>query len=700
MLTGRVGVFEHRRYEVATQRPPINAEIRAPEQLDEVSEARCSETLSNFITSLALIGRMRLLLVTSLLLALRKANALHCAESDWIHESRPGRNCSGPPSSLCYVIYNVSSKTSRYGCALNMDPANNVCRGRSVDRCEGPMFRVHDTASICCCDSDFCNEPINDTTGDKQLKIFLRDSRFNKSAQSPSISFGGIIIGAICGVLLLGVVVIGAVAGYRRYQKKSPLMKTPKIVRDELERSALSCEPSTENRSDEKSRCDPSDMKPVEEKSQRNAIHIDCTEDIVPAQITEDEQNGLLKALKKQTTSKGILFASKRPMIEKVVAYGTSDDITAIGSVRQTNEDRPAESLSSISSNVADSLLVRMIRNGPRQFPFTFYELTELLHAATNCFAKEPSLLEVPVPCVVYGDIHGQYSDLHRWFNLNGWPHKTKSVFLGDFVDRGSHGIEVVALLAALKLAFPEQVFICRGNHEEESLNKAYSFYEEVCLRFPSSPETVGRDGPVVYSYFKKLFMQIPLAALIGGRILGMHGGISPKMESVDAIRRIMRPIDDFEVGSLACDIVWSDPDTDGDLVGGFRPNLDREPQHGIGQLFTAEAVKTICRKLKIDFIIRGHQAPLHGYALFADGYLMTLFSAPGYKGSTQKDVNMGACVEIQKDMTITIKQLKVSEKFRKNRVDDVERMKASRKLARRLRDIAKESKTDSCEKV
>ncbi|VDM28837.1 unnamed protein product, partial [Toxocara canis] len=59
--------------------------------------------------------------------------------------------------------------------------------------------------------------------------------------------------------------------------------------------------------------------------------------------------------------------------------------------------------------------------------------------------------MQVPVPCVVYGDLHGQYSDLHRWFNLNGWPWRTRSVFLGDFVDRGSHGIEVVALLTAMK---------------------------------------------------------------------------------------------------------------------------------------------------------------------------------------------------------------------------------------------------------
>ncbi|TKR78260.1 hypothetical protein L596_019097 [Steinernema carpocapsae] len=452
---------------------------------------------------------------------------------------------------------------------------------------------------------------------------------------------------------------------------------------------------------DEKSRGG-SLMNPVLEKSSQNAVHIDCTHTIVPAEIPESDQKSILKAIKRQKPQKGTTVVEKVPMIEKVVAYGTSDDITVVGSYLQIrrSERGSAEptSSSSVSTEVTESLLAKLIKNGARQFPFQFDELVDLLTAATSCLAGESSLLEVPVPCVVYGDIHGQYSDLLRWFNLNGWPHKTRSVFLGDFVDRGSHGIEVVALLVALKLAFPQQMYICRGNHEEESLNKVYSFYEEVCLRFPSTLETVGKDGPVMYSHFKKLFMQIPLAALIGGRILSMHGGISPKMESVDSIRKIERPIDDFEVGSLACDLVWSDPDTDPEQTG-FRPNLDREPQHGIGQLFAAEAVKSLCRRLGIDFIIRGHQAPLHGYALFADGRLMTLFSAPGYKGSTMKDVNMGACVEVHEDMVITIKQLKVSEKFRKNRAEDVERMKASRKLARKLREArdTKKSKTDSC---
>ncbi|KAI6225366.1 Serine/threonine protein phosphatase PP1 [Aphelenchoides fujianensis] len=60
------------------------------------------------------------------------------------------------------------------------------------------------------------------------------------------------------------------------------------------------------------------------------------------------------------------------------------------------------------------SLLVRLVRNGSRQFAFDFEGLADILERAAGVFAAKSSLLEVPVPCVVYGDLHGEYSDLHR----------------------------------------------------------------------------------------------------------------------------------------------------------------------------------------------------------------------------------------------------------------------------------------------
>ncbi|EGD74755.1 hypothetical protein PTSG_11524, partial [Salpingoeca rosetta] len=66
-------------------------------------------------------------------------------------------------------------------------------------------------------------------------------------------------------------------------------------------------------------------------------------------------------------------------------------------------------------------------------------------------FSKDETVTAVPAPVKVFGDIHGQLHDMLAFFRIYGVPHTVHGdihyisylFIVGDFVDRGSHSLEV-----------------------------------------------------------------------------------------------------------------------------------------------------------------------------------------------------------------------------------------------------------------
>lgn len=167
------------------------------------------------------------------------------------------------------------------------------------------------------------------------------------------------------------------------------------------------------------------------------------------------------------------------------------------------------------------------------------------------------------------GDIHGQYYDLLRLFEYGGFPPEANYLFLGDYVDRGKQSLETICLLLAYKIKYPENFFILRGNHECASINRIYGFYDECMyilslLHFISPHLFLYNALVLIYSSlgkrryniklwktFTDCFNCLPIAAIIDEKIFTMHGGLSPDLQSMEQIRRVMRPTDVPDTGPI-----------------------------------------------------------------------------------------------------------------------------------------------------
>ncbi len=70
--------------------------------------------------------------------------------------------------------------------------------------------------------------------------------------------------------------------------------------------------------------------------------------------------------------------------------------------------------------------------------------------------------------------------------------HSSCNIPVGDFVDRGAWGLEVLILLACWKLAYPKHVTILRGNHECTTCTHMYGFRTEVLSKYGPKNFKVG----------------------------------------------------------------------------------------------------------------------------------------------------------------------------------------------------------------
>jgi len=249
-----------------------------------------------------------------------------------------------------------------------------------------------------------------------------------------------------------------------------------------------------------------------------------------------------------------------------------------------------------------------------------------------DILGEESNVQPVSTPVTVCGDIHGQFPDLLNLFRTGGEIAEGKRyIFMGDYVDRGMYSLETFTYLLLLKARYPDSITLLRGNHESRQITQVYGFYEECMQKY-------GNVNP--WKWCAQVFDYLTVAALIDGRIICVHGGLSPDIRTIDQIRSSIPRKQEIPHDGPFCDLVWSDPEE----VDGMTPS-----NRGAGYLFGASVVREFVEVNKLELISRSHQLVQEGYKFFfpPENLLVTVWSAPNY---CYRCGNIAAVMEVDTD--------------------------------------------------
>ena len=221
---------------------------------------------------------------------------------------------------------------------------------------------------------------------------------------------------------------------------------------------------------------------------------------------------------------------------------------------------------------------------------------------------------------VVVSDLHGDLESLIQILKETNFLQKMNQnnkailIFLGDYGDRGSYSAEVYYIVLKLKLLFPEQVILMRGNHEgpEDLLASPHDLPMQFQARFREK----WRDA---YSIIRELFQHLYNAVLVEERYLMIHGGLTPQVKTLEdlAYAHIKHPKQ-----RLLEDMLWSDP----------TETIKRvcESPRGAGKLFGEKVTNQVLRRFNVKVLIRGHEPCRDGFKINHRGKILTLFSRKG----------------------------------------------------------------------
>lgn len=280
--------------------------------------------------------------------------------------------------------------------------------------------------------------------------------------------------------------------------------------------------------------------------------------------------------------------------------------------------------------NVQDVLndVVMGVLNGDNYPSYSPNFIQNVIEMYEKVMRGTPAELQLPNGnYFIVGDIHGDYDSFVYIFRIIYTCAKVKFarvVFLGDYVDRGPYGVEVLITLMILKILFPGTFFMLRGNHEYGPLNEVYSFKRECYTKF-------GQDtGRVVFEMISDSYAFFPISCAISTKIYCIHGGVPFNIAKFN--KEVSNPlpiyVNEVETPQIM-NALWNDPMPNDQYIGSA---YDNNASRGPGFYFFGQrAVEQFMAVKKVELIVRGHQVPTTMVKSTPDNKVLTIFSSIDY---------------------------------------------------------------------
>lgn len=312
----------------------------------------------------------------------------------------------------------------------------------------------------------------------------------------------------------------------------------------------------------------------------------------------------------------------------------------------------------SLGADYGNGHVVQLIN---KSTSISFVDAMKLIEDTREMFMKKPLLLDIKGPIYIIGELNGDLDGLLGFFEHLGTPPEARYLFLGNIIGKRTQSLSVALLLFALKVHYPEHIYIIRGKMEDQfkSREPSGSLYDESIKRFGYN------SGRELWKEFVWLFDHMPIGAVLNKKFFAVSSGLSHNLKKVSPLRKgRIRPLhiaitnnkfypNNLLSGSVIVrDFVYNIPFLS---VKSFKEKSNLSKQGLVYYHFGKAVINYFLRLNKFSAMIRSGQVGKsylvyrYGNATNMKGKLISICSSANYNASViKKKVVVGSVMFIE----------------------------------------------------